>query len=271
MYESVITGVVSAVTVLVVSAIALFLLRGWIAKQLVAPIVYSDARIDASPFDKLGIDWAREIGAGETLNIEDRLIVSIKASDHTEIWDGFVGTFYAVNAPWVVDGLSDRSRVQLLETHAKRYSSGACNAIYIYYTNGHPRAYYPNATANAAQFWKDMAPLAPAALDHISVLMATEPAPNYTLFVGSKKSATSGQTRLVSIIYVGSWPFTHVKGDTNRALVCFDQALNRVLLEECSRIEKDYASERIGAEQFITEVLKQTGNSVATSEAKALA
>jgi hypothetical protein len=266
MVDTLVAGLVGSFVTLVVTGIFIYSLRKWIIDALLmVPATKVIGRIDESPFDRLGIDWSRELKAGDQVEIRDRLILGIKLTDHGELWDGFVGKYYAINAPWVVETEAEKSYAEAVAIQTKRYSDAKCQAVYIFYDRGHERAFYPDAHKGATKFWKAMDKLDPKSLDQISVITAGENAPNYTIFIGSKPIGPDGKERLVSIIYIGEWPFTHDKGSPNWSFVCFDQSLNKIIIEECVRLEKNYKDAKVSAADFISRMPSDSAAVATTS------
>lgn len=167
----------------------------------------------------------------------------IKPSKHPEIWDGFVNTYYVVNAPWQLERYMDSVKYKdMVKLHVERYKNPDFKkSIYIFFKN----TKFKDSFRNFALFIKDVLQEYPEAAKKVKVLISEGDPVNYSLFLGEKKfrpehtkfKSPAGEETLkktdetisYSIVYIHDRPFTNRDGYPSWAVVSINSDINQVL------------------------------------------
>lgn len=168
--------------------------------------------------------------------------IFIKPEEHPYIWEDFVGSYYAVNAPWVLEKNSKEEYEKMIEKHKFRYlDERMINTYYVFFT----KSKYKDSLKNFYSFIKRIYEEIPDVLDKkIRIIIVDEEAPNYTLFIGEKpknviiehkyKSIDKVNNDYVdySILYISDKPFVTNVGMPNWSIVTINSPLNEVLINQ---------------------------------------
>jgi hypothetical protein len=157
-------------------------------------------------------------------------ISAIRIDEHPEIWEGFVGNYFAINAPWAIEDRSNLSMNRMVEKHAARYKDEKfTRATYVFFTKGNERCYFPKAIERFSDFARRIIISAPEAAEKIRVIVVDdELAPGMTVFSGEKIEPDGQQENRFkySVIYVNDSALMSKSGVPKWALVSVDEAFN---------------------------------------------
>ena len=171
------------------------------------------------------------------------------------IWEGFKNNYFAVNAPWLLEQRSNEPLEAMVEKHARRYRDEEFNrATYVFFTHGESRQYFPKALERFGAFARQLLVSAPEVADKVEVIVADQPAPAFTLFLGEKKADAAKSTEQFfsySILYINEAPLMSRTGLPKWAFVSVDESLNTSLQDFVKDVSDEY--EPMGLEQFLRE------------------
>lgn len=181
-------------------------------------------------------------------------VSAIRPELHPTIWEGFVGNYYAINAPWAIENRSKIGYEEMVKKHAARYKdSELTRAIYVFYSHGEEGRYFPRAVDRFCTFAEKLLKICPESASKVFAVVIDEPAPGFTAFIGNKKiefSAISEDKEFsYGILYINDYPFTSLEGIPKWALISLDHELNGSLLDYAKSIIDDY--EPMQLEQFL--------------------
>ena len=189
----------------------------------------------------------------------------IKPSKHPEIWDGFVNTYYVVNAPWQLERYMDTMKYRdMVNLHVERYKNPDLKeSIYIFFKNTE----FKDSFRNFAQFIKDVLQEYPEAAKKIKILISEGDPVNYSLFLGEKKfrpehtkfKSPVGEKTLkkpdetisYSIVYIHDRPFTNRDGYPSWAVVSINSDINQVLRQYVEDLIHNSDCREIAVSDFI--------------------
>ncbi|WP_316858684.1 hypothetical protein [uncultured Cohaesibacter sp.] len=181
---------------------------------------------------------------------------SVAPTEHPEIWEGFIGNYFAVNAPWLLETSDDQQLESMVEVHAARYSEPQFGkAFYVFYSKGARGCYFPKAVSRFVMFGKCLMEKNPEVSSKIRVLLLDEDAPAYTLFLGDKMLSFEGSLHKekVSVFYVNQKPLVRETGFPNIAFVSIDTKLNSIFEQDANRIIQENLESFIDLPTFISQ------------------
>lgn len=172
-------------------------------------------------------------------------ISAVRPDQHPSIWEGFVGNYFAVNAPWAVE---DRSKVgidAMVKKHVERYQNPEFNrATYVFFSSGEECRYFPKAMDRFTDFARKVFEISPEAADKIFVVVADLPAPAFTIFLGEKKAESDSDhhERFISygILYLNEKPMMSQVGVPKWALVTVNEGFNSSLEDYVKDLVNDH-------------------------------
>jgi hypothetical protein len=162
----------------------------------------------------------------------------IQPSKHPEIWEGFVNTYFVLNAPWQLEKFMETAEYQdMVKLHAHRYKNkNLKKTYYIFYT----KTPFKDSIVNFVNFQKEVLKLNPEAASKIEVILIDGVAPKYSLFLGekiltfkefSKQASSTSSTIPYLIIYFHEKPFIYKDGFPYWALISNQEDIFNVLKE----------------------------------------
>jgi hypothetical protein len=166
--------------------------------------------------------------------------VVIEPSKHPEIWDGFINSYYVVNAPWQLEKYMENSKYEdMVDLHVKRYQNAKLKKTTYIIFKKNP---FPNSTKNFAKFMEDILKKFPEAGKKIEIIEVDDEAPHYSLFLGEKEfkpehakfkreeeKAQDSKIVSYSILYINDKPFLNEDGFPNWAFISINSNLNEIL------------------------------------------
>ena len=191
--------------------------------------------------------------------------ILIRPSKHPEIWDGFVNTYYVVNAPWQLERYMDTVKYRdMVNLHVERYKNPDLKkSIYIFFKNTE----FEDTFRNFAQFIKDILQEYPEAAKKVKILISEGDPINYSLFLGEKKfrpehtkfKSPVGEKTLkkpdetisYSIVYIHDRPFTNRDGYPSWAVVSINSDINQVLRQYVEDLIHNSDCQEIAVSDFI--------------------
>ncbi|MHA7878798.1 MAG: hypothetical protein ACX931_03335 [Saccharospirillum sp.] len=183
-------------------------------------------------------------------------ISPIRPDLYPGVWEGFIGNYFAVNAPFMLEEQSSEHLDQMVQKHVQRYESLAFNrATYIFFTHGDDRCYFSQAISRFSEFLKRVMAHSPRAADKIQVIVSDEQAPGLTVFIGQKQSlSTPGHPSdeySYSILYINDKPLMSRKGMPKWAFVSQSEEFNTSLEDYVKDLVADHNS--LSARDFIAQ------------------
>jgi len=169
--------------------------------------------------------------------------IFIEPHKHPYIWEDFVGNYYAINAPWLLEENSNEKYEEMIEKHKQRYiNDKMIKTYYVFFT----KTEYKGSVERFYKFIKSLYLQIPDIIDKkIKIIIIDDEAPKYTLFVGEKpknviienkyKSLDSKDYLDYSILYLADDPFMTEGGMPNWCIVTINSPLNKILLEQARK------------------------------------
>ncbi len=115
---------------------------------------------------------------------KDKTVI-IQPSKHPEIWEGFVNTYYVVNAPWLLEKFIETAKYEeMVKLHAKRYENEELKRVYYIFFK---RNAFKNSIENFIDFMEKVVALNPITKEKVKVLILDKEAPKFSLFLGEKE------------------------------------------------------------------------------------
>ncbi len=167
--------------------------------------------------------------------------VVIEPSKHPEIWDGFVNSYYVINAPWQLERYMENTKYEdMIDLHVKRYQNeNLKKTTYIVFK----RTPFSSSIENFAKFMEDVLNKFPGANEKIEVIeVENDEVPHYSLFFGEKefkpeyikfkndkRDLEDSKTVSYSILYINDKPFLNKDGFPNWAFISVNSTLNEIL------------------------------------------
>jgi len=194
----------------------------------------------------------------------------IKPSKHPEIWDGFINTYYVVNAPWQLEKYMDSAKYKdMVKIHVERYKNPDFKkSVYIFFKG----TVFKDSFRNFALFIRDVLAEYPEAVEKIKILISESSPVQYSLFLGEKKfhpehtkfkPPVGGkeiqkpeETISYSIVYIHDRPFTNRDGYPSWAIVSINSDINQVLRQYVEDLIHNSDCKEITVSEFI----QQFGN-----------
>ena len=176
-------------------------------------------------------------------------ITAVRPDREPHIWEGFKGSFYAINPPWLIEEESSRSYSEMVKAHSERYlDSEFQRATYVFFTQGEERKFFPKAISRFARFASEMLKINPDIKNKIRVVIVDDTAPAFTLFLGSKSllSEENGGQYSYSITYINDRPLMSLNGLPKWALISINQDYNNSLEDYAKDIVDDHESVALG-------------------------
>jgi len=165
--------------------------------------------------------------------------VVIEPAKHPEIWDGFINTYYVVNAPWQLEKNMDTVEYdEMVKLHAKRYMNPNLKRVIYIFFKENP---FPNSLKNFSEFMKRVMEISPQAAEKVYVIEVDGKAPPYSIFLGEKKLSPEHEkfklknkkeemkTVSYSILYINERPFLTKDGFPHWAFLSINSKLNEIL------------------------------------------
>jgi len=169
--------------------------------------------------------------------------IFLEPHKHPYIWEDFVGNYYAVNAPWLLEENSNEEYEKMLEKHKLRYlDEKMVKTYYIFFT----KTKYKGSIERFFYFIKNLYLKIPDVINKkVRIIIIDDIAPNYTFFIGEKpknvilenkyKSLDSNDYLDYSILYLSDEPFITEEGMPNWCVITINSPLNRTLLEQARK------------------------------------
>jgi hypothetical protein len=166
--------------------------------------------------------------------------VFLEPHKHPYIWEDFVGNYYAVNAPWLLEENSNEEYEKMIEKHKLRYlDERMVKTYYIFFTE----TKYKGSIQRFYNFISRLYSEIPQIIDKkVRIVIIDDKAPEYTFFIGEKpknviienkyKSLDSNDYLDYSILYLSDAPFITGEGMPNWSIVTINSPLNKTLLEQ---------------------------------------
>ncbi|MDH3997464.1 MAG: hypothetical protein OET90_01375 [Desulfuromonadales bacterium] len=221
--------------------------KGFLGLILLALIGISVSQLRSNP-RSLQMDFSRsQQKLSDLLLLTKGKISAVRPDKETSIWEGFVGNFYAINPPWLIEMRSVENQDSMVNKHIARYTNAKFNrAVYIFFTHGEDRCYFSQAEKYFVSFAQKLMDKSPHAAEKVEVIIAKEPAPGFTLFVGNKEThgkETHGKETSVlpySIFYLNEKPLMSKMGFPLWAFVTVNDDLNTSLEDYAKDLANEY-------------------------------
>lgn len=140
-------------------------------------------------FAKNGFDIIEEKVLNTNFKLKDLLLLSkgnsvfIDPSKHPYIWEGFIGIYYAINSPWLVEEYSDDAYDLMVTKHVKRYENEKfVKSHYIFFTE----TKYKGSISRFKKFIEAIKSKTELN-EKIHIMIFDSKAPNFVLFLGEKE------------------------------------------------------------------------------------